>query len=118
MRTLRICAWIAAALMAASCGGGSGGTLTGDGTTGGGTTITVGSVSLSVSSPTLPSDNTEVVTVTALVLDDGNATAESVPVTFQADTGQISNVNSPTDSNGEATENDQVVSHIFREELL
>ena len=103
MRTLRICAWIVAAFMAASCGGGSGGTLTGDGSTGPGTTVDVGTVSLSVSSPTLASDNTEVVTVTALVLDQGNATAENVPVTFQADTGQVSNVNSPTDINGEAT---------------
>lgn len=91
-----------AALVLASCGGGGGspGTVSG----GSSTSTDVGSVSLIFSSPELKSAGTAgtEVTVTAQVKSASNNAIANVPVTFTADSGALTGVDSVTDKNGQA----------------
>lgn len=91
------------ALSLVSCGGGGGspGTVSGSS---GATATTVGSVSLLFSSSELKSagaTGTEV-TVTALVKNQNNVALTDIPVTFSADSGALSVVDSASDKNGQA----------------
>lgn len=91
-------------LMVVSCGGGGGSPGTVAGSTGTSAT-TPTSVSLLFSSVELPSSGasgTEV-TVTALVKNSSNNAVASVPVTFSASSGALTNVQAATDANGRAT---------------
>ncbi|HJV82525.1 Ig-like domain-containing protein [Noviherbaspirillum sp.] len=92
----------AIALVACGGGGGSPGTVAGGS---GSTSTTATSVSLLFSTPELPSagaTGTEV-TITALVKNANNNTIPSVPVTFSASSGALSDVSAATDTSGKAT---------------
>jgi len=60
------------------------------------------SLSLSLSQPTVKSDNSDKSTITAAVLDSNNAAIEGVTVTFGSDGGKLSKASVITDENGEA----------------
>lgn len=96
------------ALMLASCGGGGGspGTVAGGSSGSNSNTVSTnpGSVSLIFSSPELKSAGvagTEV-TITAQVKNDSNNAIANVPVTFSADSGALTGVDTATDKNGQA----------------
>lgn len=102
-RASAIAVGVCAALVLASCGGGGGspGTVSGSS---GSTNTDVGSVSLIFSSPELKSAGaagTEV-TITAQVKSTNNNAIADVPVTFTADSGALTGVDTATDKNGQA----------------
>lgn len=82
------------------CGGGGAA-----GGSGGGTTVTSSatSISLSSTSSSVKSDNSDYVTITATVLDAGNVVLANQQVQFQASTGVISAASATTDSSGKVT---------------
>ncbi|HEX5419290.1 MAG TPA: Ig-like domain-containing protein, partial [Gammaproteobacteria bacterium] len=114
MRKLRIVLVMAGALALAACHGGSDNTLTGgstagSGTTGGtssadsgGNTANASSLTATSSSPTLPSDGSSNVTITAYVRDAQNKLIAGVPVQFSASSGGISGSPAITDDSGAA----------------
>jgi len=63
---------------------------------------TASSLSLSLSNPTVKSDNSDSSTITAIVLDSDNAVIEGVIVTFATDGGQLSTASVKTDEYGKA----------------
>ncbi|HEX7636492.1 MAG TPA: Ig-like domain-containing protein [Noviherbaspirillum sp.] len=102
-RASAIAMGVCAALVLAACGGGGGspGTVSGSS---GSTNTDVGSVSLIFSSPELKSAGaagTEV-TITAQVKNASNNALADVPVTFTADSGALTGVDTATDKNGQA----------------
>ena len=82
------------------CGGGGAA-----GGSGGGTTVTSSatSISLSSTSTSVKSDNSDYVTITATVLQASNVVLSNQQVQFQASTGVIAPVSTTTDSNGTVT---------------
>jgi len=60
------------------------------------------SLSLSLSQPTVKSDNSDKSTITATVLDSNNAVIEGVMVSFTCDGGQLSTASQTTDQAGVA----------------
>jgi len=83
----------------AACGGGTASTSTG----GGSTTVQPTSVQLLVSSPTLASDGSSTVTLTALVKGTGNTAMSGQTVSFASDSGVVTVVSATTDASGAAT---------------
>jgi hypothetical protein len=95
--------WLAAAaIVLTACSGGSDDSLVGGGPgPGGGGAAPVGSLTMLTSSPTLPSDGSSTVTITALVRDSNNNVMENVGVVFSANSGSLVVTQpSATDANG------------------
>lgn len=124
MRNLRTAGWMsqsrmavamAAALVLAGCGGGGGGgsssgclpyqTST-ECASGGGTTTTpqtATQLSLTVDTPTIQTNGSSTVTLSATLKDAKNAVVPGATVTFTADSGTISASTATTDTNGVAS---------------
>lgn len=95
----------AAATLMAACSGGSDDTLVGGGPGPGVPgAAEIASLTLLTSSPSIPSDGSSNVTITALVRDENNNVVEGVGVVFTADSGSLA-VAQPatTDANGTLT---------------
>lgn len=126
MRNLRTAGWmsrsrivvaLAAALALAGCGGGGGGssstnnclpfqTSTECATSGGGTTTTTQTatqLSLSVDTPTIQTNGSSTVTLSATLKDSKNAVVPGATVTFTADSGTISASTATTNASGVAS---------------
>jgi len=124
MRNLRTAGWmsrsriavaLAAALALAGCGGGGGGsssnnclpfqTSTECATSGGGTTTTqtATQLSLSVDTPTIQTNGSSTVTLSATLKDAKNAVVPGATVTFTADSGTISASTATTNASGVAS---------------
>jgi Bacterial Ig-like domain (group 1) len=100
--------WLAAAaIVFTACSGGSDDSLVGGGPgpgPGGGGAAPVGTLTMLTSSPTLPSDGSSTVTITALVRDSNNNVMENVGVVFSANSGSLVVTQpSTTDANGTVT---------------
>jgi Bacterial Ig-like domain (group 1) len=89
-----------------SGGGGSdgGGSDSGDSTAeeNGDTTVVLGKISLATSQVSVRSDNLDIATITATVLDTNNAVVEGVTVSFSANDGEISFASVDTGKKGKA----------------
>jgi hypothetical protein len=94
-----------AALALNACGGHDGSYFAGagSGSTGGTTTQQVASVIALSSSPQMPSNNSQPVTITALVRDTNNVVVPNATVLFSTTSGVIAVTQATTDSNGQAT---------------
>lgn len=62
--------------------------------------VTISSITLVTSSPTIPSDGSAPAEITAFIRDARNQFVENVPVTFSADGGGLQIVQGTTDTNG------------------
>ena len=91
------------ALALTACGGGEDSFVGGSG--GGGQTpaVTVGSLTLISSSPTVPSDGSTPAQISAFVRDASNKFMKDVPVVFSASSGGLIITQGTTDDNGLAT---------------
>src|SRR5689334_14577405 len=91
------------ALALTACGGGEDSFVGGTG--GGGQTpaVTVGSLTLIASSPTVPSDGSTPAQISAFVRDASNKFMKDVPVVFSASSGGLIITQGTTDANGLAT---------------
>ena len=100
-----------ALVLLAACGSGSrtiSGSGTDTGTTGTGTTTgttgpAVSAITLTTSSPSIPSDGSSMATITALVRDASNNLIAGVPVTFSATSGGVAVTTGTTSASGAAT---------------
>ena len=90
------------AAIAVGCSGSSN-SLTGQGGQTGGTGAAVSSITVLTSSPTLPSDGSSPVDITALVRDANNNLVEGAFVAFVATSGGLTITQNTTDANGVAT---------------
>jgi hypothetical protein len=63
----------------------------------------VGSLALTTSTPTIPSDNSLAATITATVRDGSNRFMPNIPVTFVASSGGLAITQGTTNANGAAT---------------
>lgn len=110
----RLVAPLLAALVVAACGGGGGGSVaclpyetntnctpTSGGSTG--STQTATQMALTVDTPTIQTNGSSVVTLSATLKDAQNAVVEGQTVTFTADSGTISASSAKTDANGVAS---------------
>lgn len=93
------------ALALTACGGGEDSFVGGSGGGGGGQTpaVTVGSLTLISSSPTVPSDGSTPAQISAFVRDGSNKFMKDVPVVFSASSGGLIITQGTTDDNGLAT---------------
>ncbi len=92
------------ALALTACGGGDDSFVGGTGGGGGQTpAVTVGSLTLIASSPTVPSDGSTPAQISAFVRDDSNKFMKDVPVVFSASSGGLIITQGTTDDNGLAT---------------
>ena len=82
-------------------GGGSGGSGGGSGGGGGGGAAAA-AISATSSSPTMPSDGSASVTITAFVRDGNNTLLAGIPVVFTASSGGVSGSPATTDASGAA----------------
>jgi hypothetical protein len=94
-----------AALALSACGGHDGSYFagTGSGSSGGTTTQQVASVIALSSSPQMPSNNSQPVTITALVRDASNVVVPNATVLFSTSSGVIAVTRATTDASGQAT---------------
>jgi hypothetical protein len=101
MRSLKVLALGAVALVLTACGGD-----TVQGTDPDGTIppdpAAVATIVVSTSTASIASDGSQTATITATVLDSNNATLANVPVTLSVDTGFITVSQGTTDSSGQA----------------
>jgi len=65
--------------------------------------IAVGSVTLSTSTPTIPSDGSNPATITAVVQDTSNRFLANVPVVFTTSSGGLAIISSTTNASGSAS---------------
>lgn len=65
--------------------------------------VTVGSLNLSTSTPTIPSDGSNPATITAVVQDASNRFLANVPVVFTTNSGGLAITSSTTNASGTAT---------------
>jgi hypothetical protein len=106
MGKLRILLLTAAAVLMGACSGGDN-TIVGQpvipgGGGGGGANPSLAAVTVSSSSPTIPSDGSADATLTAFVRDANNNLIEGIPVQFTASSGGVSGSPAITDSTGTA----------------
>lgn len=101
MRKTGILSALLALAALAGCGGDD--SFGAGGAGGAGGTTTVGSLSLLASSPTVPSDGSTQVQISAFVRDANNNFLKDVPVVFSASSGGLLVTQGTTDANGLAT---------------
>lgn len=90
------------ALALASCGG-SENTLTGGGGPGGPGTPGVAAITVLASSPSIPSDSAQTITISAIVRDANNVAMEGVTVIMATDSGTLTVSDPVTDASGVVT---------------